>query len=482
MATAVLIGGEGCVREPGQNGIVNQGASAPQSWRAGSREQSFAENLQLYSEPAVESSSTSTGMIEGRGRNRAGEASASRLAEGGSKPDQSAKAGGGTKSTGLKAGVSQLPAMRLSGASADEAMLSAKGHLEKVDRSSKKVGDRPASAVQVGSSLAPDAALLNAAVLNAAAIPMAQRLESESLEVAATSSAGRIAGTSAEAGVGMKNPSLRLRDGKAGPSAHSVGGAIPGAAAGEEGQSLVGSTDSSNLATHGPEGHLGAFHAVAPVLLAGTEAGSLSSAAIVQHGAVVNAGGLGKAHASDAERDHSAAGLNAREAGESGDQAVGAMSSLGEPHMLLASPHVLEVGITGGAHGWLRVRAELEHTGQVTASLVASSAGSADALQKQLGAISAYLKSESIGVTSLAVTAPERNGAMQLASGGSAGGSSAHGSASGEPRQSPEEAASRSNAREVHRFGPAGFGSGYSKFLAVPQVIGRSGSWLSVRV
>jgi len=103
-------------------------------------------------------------------------------------------------------------------------------------------------------------------------------------------------------------------------------------------------------------------------------------------------------------------------------QPTGAAHALGgdPPQTLVATQNVLEVGITGGAHGWLRIRAELGQTGEVTASLVASNAGAADMLHKQLGALSAFLKSESVGVSSLAVTAPEKSGASASATYGNA--------------------------------------------------------------
>jgi hypothetical protein len=90
----------------------------------------------------------------------------------------------------------------------------------------------------------------------------------------------------------------------------------------------------------------------------------------------------------------------------------------------VATAHVLEVGLTGGAHGWLRVRAELGETGKVTASLVASNAGAAEALNKQTGAIADYLKSAAVGVSSLVITAAEKTsgapGTATYAGGGAA--------------------------------------------------------------
>jgi hypothetical protein len=92
-----------------------------------------------------------------------------------------------------------------------------------------------------------------------------------------------------------------------------------------------------------------------------------------------------------------------------GEPAAGqAAAPQADTRTLIANPNVLEVGLTGGAHGWVRVRAEVGQTGEVQASLVAANAGAADALHKQLGAISAYLKKEAVSVSSLVVAAPER--------------------------------------------------------------------------
>jgi hypothetical protein len=106
---------------------------------------------------------------------------------------------------------------------------------------------------------------------------------------------------------------------------------------------------------------------------------------------------------------------------------------------LVATPNVLEIGLTGGAHGWVRVRAEVGQTGEVQASLVASNAGAADALHKQLGDISAYLKNEAVAVSSLVVAAPERayqsqgSATYEMPSGAGGAGAQAQGS-----RRDPE--------------------------------------------
>lgn len=70
---------------------------------------------------------------------------------------------------------------------------------------------------------------------------------------------------------------------------------------------------------------------------------------------------------------------------------------------LVATPNVLEVGLSSGTHGWLRVRAEMSTDGDVSASVRAASETAYDALHKDLPSMSAYLASERVGVTSLVV-------------------------------------------------------------------------------
>ena len=82
--------------------------------------------------------------------------------------------------------------------------------------------------------------------------------------------------------------------------------------------------------------------------------------------------------------------------------AAGGSHQLGHT-TLVSTPHVLEVGVASGTNGWLKVRAETDGTGGVAASVVTTTAIAADAMHKELPALSAYLHSESVGVSSLAV-------------------------------------------------------------------------------
>ncbi|NYF80344.1 hypothetical protein [Granulicella arctica] len=88
---------------------------------------------------------------------------------------------------------------------------------------------------------------------------------------------------------------------------------------------------------------------------------------------------------------------------------VASSSTTGLPHTTLSSsPTSLEVGIASGAHGWLRVRAEISGTGEVSASLTGSSQAAANKLQGEMPALTSFLQAEKVQVSALAVhaTAP----------------------------------------------------------------------------
>jgi hypothetical protein len=185
----------------------------------------------------------------------------------------------------------------------------------------------------------------------------------------------------------------------------------------------------------------------------------------------------------------SATGAGATSDGD-GPVGYGGSSGFSEPRAMVANANVLEVGLTGGAHGWLRVRAELGHTGEVTASLVASNAGSAQSLDRQLGAMADYLKSEAVSVGSLTVSASEKSAGTDVSSGSSGGeagnqsGSSSGNGGNARQQQSFPEwpgTASGSNPEEVLSGISQSMASGGS---AIPSALMGSGvgGWLNVRV
>ncbi len=157
-------------------------------------------------------------------------------------------------------------------------------------------------------------------------------------------------------------------------------------------------------------------------------------------------------------------------------RAAGNASEISEPRTLVASANALEVGVGGGSHGWLRVRAELGHTGEVKASLIASSAGSVTALSRELGALTEFLRSESVGVTSLAVTAPERHSAMHGATTGSGSASEGGGRSGKESRHDAQGLSGKAQPEKV--WDEAALAS-WPLGMSVPVA---GGSWLNVRV
>ncbi len=74
--------------------------------------------------------------------------------------------------------------------------------------------------------------------------------------------------------------------------------------------------------------------------------------------------------------------------------------SSGQGHTTLqATPTVLEVGVPGGTHGWLKIRAELGEGGAVQASVSSATEAGQETLRKELPAMSAYLQSEHVPVS-----------------------------------------------------------------------------------
>ncbi len=144
-------------------------------------------------------------------------------------------------------------------------------------------------------------------------------------------------------------------------------------------------------------------------------------------------------------------------------------------HTLEAVPHALEVGVSAGVHGWLRVRAELATGGEVSAQVIAGSAGAAAGLHKELPALTAYLTDEKVGLTSLVITAAERSsgGADAAAGSGARNGGAGSEGESGRSDGKGWDGSEASGASEDAALALAGVSAGLT---------GRSGNggWLSV--
>ncbi len=73
---------------------------------------------------------------------------------------------------------------------------------------------------------------------------------------------------------------------------------------------------------------------------------------------------------------------------------------------LSSTPTTLEVGVANGTHGWLKIRAELNASGTVDASLTGANAAASGRLHNDLPALSSFLQEERVAVGSLNVAAP----------------------------------------------------------------------------
>lgn len=160
----------------------------------------------------------------------------------------------------------------------------------------------------------------------------------------------------------------------------------------------------------------------------------------------------------------------------------GDMRRVDESAILSATPGVLEVGISSGTHGWLRVRAEVGVEGQITASLVTQRAGAAEVLNKELPSISAFLASEQVGISHVVVHAAESAAGAQNAATGFGGAASGQHSQR-EPRTGQLSAPELDPLLSMDALRSLRAREGWNGF-GVPAALFASGGggWLSVRV
>lgn len=145
----------------------------------------------------------------------------------------------------------------------------------------------------------------------------------------------------------------------------------------------------------------------------------------------------------------------------------------GDTRTLAATPQVLEVGIASGTHGWLRVRAELGSGGEVSASVLAPSMASAQALRHELPALQEYLTREQVGVGSVIVSS-----APDSRSTATAGGGRQH-SQQHSQQQAGEQSARTPGSVEPWKRVEAG---GMFGLLDKSSLAGHGGGWVNVRV
>jgi len=136
----------------------------------------------------------------------------------------------------------------------------------------------------------------------------------------------------------------------------------------------------------------GAMVTAASVPVAVVDGSSVQGAVVQKHSSVLgNDGGL-RADTVDAATTQSQ--------GASGGDAV----LVNDGHrMLTATPTSLEVGVSNGSHGWLKIRAELTDGGAVNASVSATSSAGQEMLHRELPSLTAYLQAERLGVNTVVV-------------------------------------------------------------------------------
>jgi hypothetical protein len=184
------------------------------------------------------------------------------------------------------------------------------------------------------------------------------------------------------------------------------------------------------------------------------------------------------------------------------DPAAAPQSSATPEHQVLCSaPTKLEVGVFDDTHGWLRIRAELDTSGGISASLTAPTTAH-PALHASLPQMAGYLQSEAIGVTRIDLhRGAEVSDALDLAQRGGQqnSGSGEHSqrqaqtlptnssarSSDAQPEQIESPAAGTAAAPSSHDAGLGSWTRGLSRAmprfnlrLAFPAVA--TGGWLNV--
>ncbi len=166
-----------------------------------------------------------------------------------------------------------------------------------------------------------------------------------------------------------------------------------------------------------------------------------------------------------------------------------AAASAGEPtpkfgaQTLIATPHVVEIGVANDTHGWLRVRAELTKSGELNGVVLTNSTTGASALRGELTAMSTFLQGEAIGLKSLVIQATAASHGLQSGEQSAASG--------GQPRQAGNQeeqanARAQTNAAMGELQNPGAWSVADTGFGRTPgpalDLASGLGGWLSVRV
>ena len=151
----------------------------------------------------------------------------------------------------------------------------------------------------------------------------------------------------------------------------------------------------------------------------------------------------------------------------------------GEHGTVTGTPTALEVGVPGGSHGWLTVRAELGRDGSVHASMSSNSAAGTEALQREVPQLTSYLHQEQVHVSSVVVhTAQSSTGLSNQLSNDGRGQSMNGGAPDANRGDSGSGNAARHSRAGIHQTSSSPDADGD---LLLPRAFGSAGGWLSVR-
>jgi hypothetical protein len=153
------------------------------------------------------------------------------------------------------------------------------------------------------------------------------------------------------------------------------------------------------------------------------------------------------------------------------------VASAGEHRALAASPTMLEIGVSGGSHGWLKIRAELTDDGAVHASVSSSSTTGAEMLRRDLPLLTTYLHQEQVALGSLVVHA-------SAGTQDTFGMSSGFGTSAGSQQQTDaQQGRSQQDTNTYREWNERPWSDGMDEdgIAWLPQAMNAGGGWLSVR-
>ena len=221
--------------------------------------------------------------------------------------------------------------------------------------------------------------------------------------------------------------------------------------------------------------------ASAATLHAGAEmAGSSSGlAAGLVPGHAVGVGVVGKAQSADGSAlmgsthtsvpDHDVSGANVSPALDGGHRT------------LVATQTALEVGISNGSQGWLKIRAEMAGGGGVNASLSATVPSGQAMLDRELPSLTAYLQQERVAVNSVVIHAPAVSGTGSGVGGGMGSGNGGQPQQRGDGGSANRSPGNAPSPNYVDDLGSSSVNSADANGALPLSPFAVGGSWLSVR-